>query len=87
MKSRDCPINRSYALAKVSAFKDAVLEEMERQCMTRSEFAERMGWSRSAASHFFNDSQDITLGTADLCALVLGGDADLVFTPRKAHHD
>lgn len=77
------PINRHYALAKVSAFKEQLLDEMTRQSMSRAEFAARMGWTRSAASHFFNESQDITITTADRCGLVLGGDAEIVFTPRE----
>ena len=77
MRSRGCPVNRQYTLAKSTAFKQAVLREMERQCMTRSEFATRMGWTRSAVSHFFNEDRDLTLGTADLCGLVLGRDATL----------
>lgn len=82
MKSRNCPVNRQYALAKSATFKKDVLREMERQSMSRSEFATRMGWTRSAVSHFFNDEHDITLGTADLCGLVLGKDAKLIMDQR-----
>lgn len=81
------PINRACALGKVAGFKEQLLEEMKRQSMSRSDFARRMGWSRSAVTHFFNDGQDITMQTADCCGLVLGGDVELVFTKRKWEGD
>lgn len=83
MRSRDCPVNRKYALAKSASFKQEVLREMERQSMTRSDFARRMGWTRSAASHFFNEDKDIALSTADLCGLVLGRDVTLAMEARE----
>lgn len=83
MNSRYDPIHTAYALALVSEFKNQLLTEMERQCMTRADFARSIGWTRSAVSHFFNESKDINIRTADLCGAVLGGHIEFRFVSRE----